>query len=262
MKYILITGANSYIGTSFENYMRQWSDEYKVDTVDMIDGSWRDMDFSQYDTVFHVAGIAHIKETKKNSDLYYKVNRDLAIETAKKAKAYGVLQFIFLSSMSVYGITTGVITKETLPTPKSAYGKSKFEAEKGLVKLVNNNYKIVVLRPPMVYGPGCKGNYKILSKWAKKLPIFPDLKNQRSMIKIDKLCEFIKAKIDVPITGLCQPQDDAYVCTSEMVKQISDEAGHKIHMTNFFNPLIFLACKLKNDKANKIFGNLIYKDTV
>ena len=130
MKKILITGAGSYIGTSFENYMGQWSDEYSVDTVDMIDGSWRKKDFSGYDVVFHVAGIAHIKETKDNAELYYKVNRDMVIETAKKAKTEGVKHFVFLSSMSVYGMETGVITKDTEPNPNTNYGKSKLMAEK------------------------------------------------------------------------------------------------------------------------------------
>lgn len=64
MKKILITGANSYIGTSFEKWLSQWLDDYKVDTFDMIDGTWKEKDFSQYDTVFHVAGIVHIKEKK------------------------------------------------------------------------------------------------------------------------------------------------------------------------------------------------------
>src|SRR5690554_6259245 len=76
MKNILITGKNSYIGTSLENWLMRELDKYKVDTVDMKDGSWKEKDFGSYDVVFHVAGIAHIKETNDNQDLYYKVNRD------------------------------------------------------------------------------------------------------------------------------------------------------------------------------------------
>lgn len=159
MKKILITGANSYIGTSFEKYMAQWPEKYQVDTVDMIDGTWREKDFSGYDTVFHVAGIAHQKETQENAELYYKINRDLAFDTAVKAKTDGVKQFIFLSSMSVYGLETGVITKETVPTPKSNYGKSKLQAEELLNGLADETFKVAILRPPMVYGKGCKGNY-------------------------------------------------------------------------------------------------------
>ena len=84
MKKILITGANSYIGTSVEKWLDK--SEYVVDTVDMIDGTWKEKDFSKYDVVFHVAGIAHVSTDPNMEDLYYKVNRDLTIKTAKKAK--------------------------------------------------------------------------------------------------------------------------------------------------------------------------------
>jgi nucleoside-diphosphate-sugar epimerase len=107
-KKILITGANSYIGTSFEKWVSKYDGKYKVDTIDMKDGSWKKKNFSEYDIVFHVAGIVHIKETSENRDLYYKVNRDLAYEAAQKAKVDGVEQFVFLSSMSVYGIENGL----------------------------------------------------------------------------------------------------------------------------------------------------------
>ena len=106
MKRILITGANSYIGTSFAEYMAQWPDAYQVDAVDMIDGTWREKDFSGYDCIYHVAGIAHSDVgviTEEQKSLYYKVNTDLTIETAQKAKNEGVKQFIFMSSAIVYG---------------------------------------------------------------------------------------------------------------------------------------------------------------
>ena len=164
MKRILITGANSYIGASFETYIKQWDEEYSVDTVDMIDDAWREKDFGAYDVVFHVAGIAHKKETKDNAQLYYKVNRDLAFETAAKAKTDGVKQFIFLSSMSVYGMVTGVVAKDTVPCPKSNYGKSKLQAEEYINRLGSEKFKVCTLRPPMVYGKDCKGNFQTIVK--------------------------------------------------------------------------------------------------
>ncbi|MBR5858876.1 MAG: NAD-dependent epimerase/dehydratase family protein, partial [Clostridia bacterium] len=182
MKKILITGANSYIGTSFETYLKEnFPDDYVVDTVDMIDGTWHEKSFAGYDSVFHVAGIAHQKETKENAHLYYEVNRDLAIEIAKKAKDDGVKQYIFLSSMSVYGVETGVITKETEPNPKSNYGKSKLQAEQGISSLASDDFKVCILRPPMVYGRGCKGNFQTVVKIVKKSPVFPNVKNKRSI---------------------------------------------------------------------------------
>jgi nucleoside-diphosphate-sugar epimerase len=256
MKKILITGANSYIGTSFEKWVVQWPDKYSVDTVDMKDGSWREKNFSEYDVVFHVAGIAHIKETKENHDLYYKVNRDLAYETAKKAKADGVKQFIFLSSMSVYGMETGVISKDTPLKPNSAYGKSKLEAEELIGALASEVFKVATLRPPMVYGKGCKGNYKRLAKLAAKTPIFPDIDNKRSMIYIDNLCEFVRLLIDDCGNGLFFPQNGQYVKTSEMVRLIAEAHGKKIRMTKLFNPLLRL---LRVSTVNKVFGDLVYE---
>ena len=259
MKKILITGANSYIGTSFENYVKQWKDEYIVETVDMIDGSWKEKDLSKFDVVFHVAGIAHIKETKRNAQLYYKVNRDLVYEVTKKAKVEGIKQFIFLSSMSVYGIETGVISRDTIPAPKSNYGKSKLQAEELIGLLQNNGFNISVLRPPMIYGKGCKGNYTRLEKFALKSPIFPDIKNKRSMIYIDNLCGFIKRIIDDESSGLFLPQNDEYVCTSDMVKEIAEAHGKKIYMTKLFNPLLRV---LKISIINKVFGDLVYKKKI
>jgi len=255
MKNILITGKNSYIGTSLENWLMREPDKYNVDTVDMKDGSWKEKDFSQYDVVFHVAGIAHIKETSDNQDLYYKVNRDLAYETAQKAKQDGVEQFIFLSSMSVYGIEQGVIDRNTPLSPSSAYGKSKIEAENSINKLQDDSFTVATLRPPMVYGKGCRGNYPRLVGLALKTPIFPKVDNKRSMIYIDNLSEFVKQLIDNGSGGLFFPQNADYVNTSEMVRLIAEAHGKKIVMTKLFNPLLRL---LNVSTVNNVFGDLVY----
>ena len=137
MKNILITGENSYIGNSFQNWVSQYKGEYEVDTISVRDDKWKSTSFSEYDIVLHVAGIAHIKETKENKDLYYKVNRDLAIEVARKSKEDGIKQFVLLSSMSVYGMDQGIITTNTIEKPKSSYGISKLEAENEIKKFNN-----------------------------------------------------------------------------------------------------------------------------
>lgn len=255
MKNILITGKNSYIGTSLENWLMREPDKYKVDTVDMKDGSWKEKDFSSYDVVFHVAGIAHIKETSDNQDLYYKVNRDLAYETAQKAKEDGVGRFIFLSSMSVYGIENGVIDKNTTLKPNTAYGKSKIEAEDLINGLQDDSFTLATLRPPMIYGKGCRGNYPRLAGLALKTPIFPKVDNKRSMIYIDNLSEFVKQIIDNRSGGLFFPQNAEYVNTSEMVRLIAEVHGKQIRMTKLFNPLLRL---LNISTVNKVFGNLVY----
>lgn len=258
MKKILITGANSYIGTSFEKYMAQWPQDYQVDTVDMIDGTWREKSFAGYDSVFHVAGIAHQKETAGNAHLYYEVNRDLAVETAQKAKADGVGQFVFLSTMAVYGMEEGVITRDTIPFPKSHYGKAKLEAEKEIEKLRGPGFAFAVMRPPMVYGEGCKGNYQSLVKLARVMPVFPDYFNKRSMLHVDGLCAYVKNLVDIGADGLFLPQNETYVCTSHMVRQIAGDMGKKLPLWKVLNPFVSLA-KACTGMGKKAFGDLYYE---
>lgn len=259
MKKILITGANSYIGTSFEDYISKL-DDYQVDTVDMMDNLWKEQDFSSYDVVFHVAGIAHIKEIPEIESLYYEVNRDLVIDVAKKAKNSGVKQFVFLSSMSVYGLTSGIITPNTVPNPNTYYGKSKLQAEVGLQLLRDDSFKISVLRPPMVYGKNCKGNFQSLIKIAKKVSFFPYVNNQRSMIYIDNLSSFVKKAIDEELDGIFFPQNKEYVNTSNLEKLIANSMNKKMIIVKSTYPLIMLLRKFIV-QADKAFGTLIYKDT-
>ncbi|PAK35392.1 NAD-dependent epimerase/dehydratase family protein [Peribacillus simplex] len=255
MKKILITGSNSYVGTSLEKWLSDYPDRYSIDSISLRNELWKEKDFSEYDVVFHVAGIAHIKETKDNENFYYRVNCDLAYETAKKAKNEGVKQFIFLSSMSVYGIESGVIDKRSHLNPKSNYGKSKLQAEKLIKTLGDDVFKIAVIRPPMIYGKGCKGNYPRLVNLTLKLPVFPEIENKRSMIYIDNFCEFVRLLINDCSSGLYFPQNKEYVCTSEMIEMIAITHGKKIRMTRFFNPLLKL---LKTNTLNKVFGDLVY----
>lgn len=259
MKRILITGANSYIGTSFENYLKQWQEQYQIDTVDMVDGSWREKDFTGYDSIFHVAGIAHIKESRANREIYYQINRDLALQTAEKAKSQGVKQFVFLSSMSVYGMDTGVITKDTLPNPQSHYGRSKLQAEEGLQEMAGTDFVVTILRPPMVYGRGCKGNFRLLLKIAQICPLFPAYENQRSMIYIDNLSSFIKMGIDDTISGVFYPQNREYMRTDAMVQALAAHTGKRIKLIKMLAPCVNLSLKC-SATARKAFGNLIYED--
>ena len=260
MKKILITGANSYIGTSFERYIKEnYPNDYVIDTVDMIDGTWREKSFSGYDSVFHVAGIAHQKETRENAPLYYKVNRDLAVETAEKAKAEGVKEFIFLSSMSVYGMDTGVITKETVPNPKSNYGKSKLQAEEGINILADDRFKVCIVRPPMVYGKNCKGNFQTVVKIVKKSPVFPRIKNERSMIYIDNLSSFIKMCVDQNLSGLYFPQNREYVRTMDMARIIATRIGKKQYFSLLFGLGVWMLRPFFG-VAKKGFGSLVYQN--
>lgn len=256
MKHILITGANSYIGTSFEKWLEASEGDYQIDTLNMIDPKWRQFDFSPYDAIFHVAAIVHKNEKNMDPTLYDKVNRDLPIELAGLAKAAGVKQFVFLSSMSVYGNKEEVITKETKENPSTYYGKSKLAAEKGLMQLESADFKVLMMRPPMVYGPKATGNYTRLSKLSRITPIFPNIANQRSMIYIDNLLEFVRKAIDTNLSGLHFPQNKEYVTTSQLVKTIRDVNGKNTLLTAIFNPIIKPLSNVS--QFNKLFGNLVY----
>ncbi len=270
MKKVLITGANSYIGVSFENYVYEYYRlDLSVDAVDMIDGAWRAIDFSQYDIVYHVAGIAHADVGNVSDEIkkkYYEVNTDLAIEAAKKSKVDGVKQFVFMSSAIIYGDSAPYgsnkrITKDTEPSPSNFYGDSKWQADKGVRALEDDNFLVTVLRPPMIYGKGSKGNYPTLSKMAKKLPIFPDIQNERSMLYIDNLCEFLCQVMIRGEGGIFWPQNAEYARTSEMVKMIAKATGHKIKVSRAWNWTVGLAAHMPGKvkgMANKAFGNFSY----
>ena len=260
MKKILITGSGSYIGESFKEYLKNFGEEYSADTLDMQSADWREHDFSGYDAVYHVAGIAHRKETNENAHLYYEVNRDLALEVARKAKSEGVSQFIFLSSMSVYGIDRGVITPDTPLAPKSNYGRSKMEAEEGMAELASEDFAICTLRPPMVYGKGCKGNFVSVVSLVRKLPFFPRVENRRSMIYIDNLSSFVKMAIDRELSGVYFPQNREYMNTSQMAMGIAEGLGKKCRLSRLLGFGVKLLMPFVS-MAKKGFGTLIYENT-
>lgn len=270
MKKILITGAGSYIGTSFENYINtNFPDKYTVDTVDMIGGGWKEKDFSPYDTVFHVAGIAHSDNSKiapEKEKLYYSVNTELTSAAAEKAKSDGARQFIFMSSAIVYGNSapigkTKIITADTPVSPANCYGDSKVQAEKRLKLLEDENFKVVILRSPMIYGKGSKGNYPLLAKLALKLPFFPRVQNERSMLYIENLCEFVRLMIENEESGTFFPQNSEYSNTSELVEMIAAAHGKKIKLVGGFTRLLkIMSCF--TGLVNKAFGNLTYERSI
>lgn len=269
MKKILITGANSFIGTSFRKYIDEWPNRYQVDTIGMKDGSWKEKSFVGYDVVYHVAGIAHSDNGKISAEkekLYRNVNTDLAIETAKKAKADGVKQFIFMSSAIVYGDSAPIgkqkiITKDTPINPVNCYGDSKVQAELGILPLSSPTFKVVILRPPMIYGKGSKGNFPTLEKLANKFRLFPYIKNQRSMLYVGNLVEFVRLMIENEEEGIFWPQNKEYSNTSEVVKMIANAKGKKEGLVKGFGWLLKFV-GLFTGLVNKAFGNLSYEQSL
>lgn len=260
MKKILVTGVNSYVGNRFAEWVEQYPDEYDVDRISVRDDKWKEIDLSIYDTILHVAGIAHVSTDPNMEELYYKVNRDLTIELANQAKEAGVKQFIFMSSIIVYGDSKKekvVIDRQTKPNPSNFYGRSKLEAEKGILPLDNDDFNVAIIRPPMIYGKNSKGNYPKLAKAARKLPIFPDIANKRSMLHVDNLSEFLRLIIKNKDKGMFFPQNKEFVNTSEMVKIIAEVHEKKTYLTKLFNPILRLMIS-RIKIVNKVFGNLVY----
>ncbi|UQF71512.1 NAD-dependent epimerase/dehydratase family protein [Vagococcus lutrae] len=275
MKRILITGKNSYIGTSFEKWMRDNHPSYEIDTISVHGDAWREIDFSPYDVVFHVAGIAHAdvgKVSASEQQKYYEVNRDLTYAVAKKFKEDSVLQdkvkqFIFMSSIIVYGDIAHVrkkviITPSTVPNPANFYGDSKLQAENKLRELESDKFLLAILRPPMIYGPNSKGNYQMLRKIALKTPVFPDVPNERSMLHIDNLNQYVKKMVDESKSGIFFPQNEEYVRTSHLVQKIAKENGKDIKLFSFLNWGVYLLSFIPGkigELTKKAFGNLVYE---
>ncbi len=265
MKHILILGKSSYIGTSFAQYVREHRpEEFQVKAVSLRDAHWREEDFSKYEAVFHVAGIAHAdvgQVTEEEKQEYYRVNRDLTLEAAKKAKESGVGQFVYMSSMIVYGKTEHV-TLDTIPKPENFYGDSKWQADKGVRAMGDEKFRVAVLRAPMIYGKGSKGNYPALVKMARKLPLFPKVKNRRSMLYIENLCEFICHVIGEGREGVFFPQNEETVSTSRLVEEIAGVWGHRIWVTPLLAPVVSMGKHFPGKiggLCRKAFGNSYYE---
>lgn len=266
------------MGTNVENYLKEYSilhnnTQYQTDTVSQRNDEWRKINFGMFDSVFHVTGIAHAdvaKASEEEKNQYYKVNCELAVETARKAKEEGVKQFIYMSSIIVYGDSASIgkskrITKDTEPAPVNFYGDSKLQAERGLLELQTDNFKVAIVRAPFLYGKGCKGNYVQLVKMARKLPVFPALKNERSMLYVENFCEFVRLLIEQGSGGIYYPQNGEYSSTDEMVKEIAACHGKKIHLCKWMNPFVKLAAKCPGKVgtlAKKAFGSMAYEQEI
>lgn len=261
MKKILITGAGSYVGESVRKYILSTSSDFQIDAVDTMGDNWKKADYSQYDVVYHVAGIAHVNADPKMGALYYKVNRDLTIEVAKHAKAAGVKQFIFMSSQIVFhesqSLKSEVLTAETKENPNGFYGDSKLQAELGIKPLEDENFKVCILRPCMIYGPNAKGNFPRLAKLACKTPIFPCWHNKRSMLYIDNLAEFVKQAVLRELSGTYYPQNRELADTVEIIRFFAKAAGHRIWITKLLNPFVWLGSFVLQP-LNKMFATYYY----
>ena len=261
MRNVLVTGAGSYVGESVRRYILSTSSDFEIDAVDTMNDAWKEADFSKYDVVYHVAGIAHVNADPKMEALYYKVNRDLTVEVARAAKAAGVKQFIFMSSQIVFhesqSLKSEVLTADTKENPNGFYGDSKLQAEKGLHELECDAFKVCILRPPMIYGPNSKGNFPRLVTLAQKTPLFPAWHNKRSMLYIDNLAEFVKQAILRELSGTFYPQNHEIADTVEIIRYFAKANGHKVWITRLLNPFVWLGSFILQP-INKMFATYYY----
>ena len=261
MKKILIVGEHSYIGNSFESFIKssvEYVDNWIVSKVSAVNGRWRGVALSKFDVVLLVAGIVHVKETEKNKGEYYRINRDMVIEIAKKSKENGVSLFIYISSMAVYGSDATRITKDTLPHPTSHYGKSKYQAEEQLLKLKTQGcFDVAIVRPPMVYGKGCKGNYDKLYKIAKYMPFFPDVQNRKSIISIQNLCFDLVKIINNNKSDIYHIKDPEDISVTKLYVTIRQSLGKKTIIIKVPSEIMSYAIS-KSNFMKKIFGDCYY----
>jgi UDP-glucose 4-epimerase len=256
-----IIGIDSYIGEHFSGFM-QTKSGYTITIIDSRNGEWQKANFMGFDVLLHAAGLAHVSTNPSMEPVYYEVNRDLPLAVARKAKTEGVRQFIFLSSMIVYGddLPLGqsvVITQYSNPCPENFYGRSKLEAEIGLLAMQEDSFVVSIIRLPMVYGEGCKGNFPKLVSLIQRLPLFPAINNQRSMIYIGNLCAYFKMVIDTRLAGILFPQNSDYVGTLDIVSETARLTQHRMVFTSIFNPLLMILSK-RVGLLRKLFGSKVY----
>lgn len=257
MKKVLITGINGYIGNSFKEYLSKNKIDIELDFISVRNDNWKSIDFSKYDSLLHLAGIAHVSKNKKYEQKYYEVNTHLSEAIAIKAKEQGIKQFVLMSSIIIYG-RQKKITVDTKPKPVDFYGNSKWEAEKLITSLETKDFKVAIVRPPMVYGEKSKGNFNKLKKLSKLTFIFPDVENKKSIIFIDHLCNFLELIISRQDRGIFLPQNKEIVSTSELVKLISSQNNKKIYFLKL-NKSIVRVINKKIPFFDKIFGDLYYE---
>lgn len=258
MTELLLTGASGFIGS---NVRAQMPDGIRVTPLSVRNDDWRNADFSRFDAVLHAAGIAHVLDGSVMGEAYHEVNCVRTLEIAEKAKKAGVGLFVFLSSIIVFGAPTpaGVhapITPQTAPNPENAYGKSKLDAENGLRAMEADSFRVAILRLPMVYGRGCKGNYTRLASLARKCPLFPAFDNRRSMLYIENLTSLIaKIVFDCP-SGTYHPRDGVSRSTGEIARAICAAHGKKCVQTRLLAPAVRLMGK--GGIVRRAFGDQEY----
>ncbi|MCT7572662.1 NAD-dependent epimerase/dehydratase family protein [Aliarcobacter butzleri] len=260
MKKLLITGSNGFVGNYFIN---KYKNKYEIKTFSFLKDDINSLDCSDVDVVFHLSALVHQMDGA-SSEEYERVNVIQTLQLAKKAKENGVKQFIFMSTVKVYGEeTNSKYTENSICNPEDDYGKSKLKAEQELQKLEDENFKISIIRTPIVYGYGVKANIKNLINLVNKVPVLPfgKIKNKRSMVYIGNLSHLVDEIITQEKQGIFLACDDEPLSTSKLIEFIAKNIEKKTYLIKipFFETLLKI---LKPSFHKRLYGSLEIDNTI
>jgi nucleoside-diphosphate-sugar epimerase len=280
---LLLTGANGFLGSRLavtlnaKPYVRLTAavrrsvqlSAMNVVEVQSLDANtdWSDA-VTEQQVVIHTAARAHIMKNEAADPLveYRRVNVDGTLNLARQAVDAGVTRFIFISSIKVNGEQTtcgGVYKAEDLPVPEDAYGISKYEAEQGLLQVAaNTGLEVVIIRPPLVYGPGVKGNFSSMMRVVKKgfpLPLGA-VHNKRSLVALDNLVDLIITCIDHPAAAnqVFLAGDGEDLSTTELLRGVAKAAGVLSRLIPVPAAVLMFGASLlgKKEMAQRLLGSL------
>jgi nucleoside-diphosphate-sugar epimerase len=261
MTKILITGANSFIGTNFSKFST-----YKdIEEISLHDNRPEDIDYGKYDVILHLAAIVH-HSRKIPESLYMKVNKDLCLQVAEHAKKAGVKQFVFLSSLKVYGdfaSDSQVRNEDSRCFPDEAYGRSKYEAETGLKKLEDTAFTVSIIRPPVVYGDGVKANMMSLVNLVRSFPVLPfgNISNKRNFVYIENLVKFIDRIIEKRASGIYIAKDEGTLSTTELILLLAKYLDRKVILFKLPEIFIKLGIFFKPAIFDRLFGSSEFENS-
>lgn len=248
---ILLVGSSGYIG---RHVFAAFSSTFKVVKSVSRAGDLRLNELQNIDVVINAAGLAHSSATQPTE--YAKVNAIFPCELARAARDAGVKKFIHLSSIAVYGSNINRIDESTPEAPDSPYGISKLDGDLALLSLQSDAFDVVILRPPMIYGPNAPGNPARLQRLAKLLPVLPlgGITNRRSFLSVNNLVTFVERALTASVHGVLLVADDDSVSTTKFVRHVArmhDQTVLLVNISFFFLILSVLlptvAAKLLSD---------------